>query len=87
MASYFPPDLAFLRQHAYDALEGVGDEIRGQWEQWNEEAGVFHLRRRLTTEEQAVIGDTKDIRGTQEAEKRQQAMYKVLPPEYRMFVD
>jgi hypothetical protein len=87
MASYFPPDLIFLRERAYNALESVGDASLGQWESWNEEAGVFHLRRRLTNDEQARVGDVEDIRGTKEAEQRQRAMYKILPPEYRIFVD
>lgn len=82
-AMYAPiqADLIFLRQCAYRALEGVGDATRGQWEQWNEGEGVFHLRRRLTEEEQAIIGEARDIRDTDEAEKRYRAIRMVLPPE------
>ena len=48
--------------HARMALEGVGDADRGEWKQVTNIA--VHLRRRLSEQEQAVIGDAKDIRGT-----------------------
>jgi hypothetical protein len=42
----------------------------------------FHLRRRLTPEEAAPIGEPVDVRGTWEAEKRLGRVRKWLPPGY-----
>ena len=50
------------------ALEGVGDEVSGQWEEYTGKA--FHIRRRLTVEEQEPIGPAVDVRGTAEARNR-----------------
>jgi hypothetical protein len=57
-----------LRRIALKALEGVGDEALGQWEEWTGKA--FHIRRRLSNEEQLLTGDAIDIRGTSEAIRR-----------------
>lgn len=56
-----------LRVEALNALEGVGDPHH-QWEQWTGRA--FHVRRRLTPEEQEFVGPAIDIRGTDEYARR-----------------
>jgi hypothetical protein len=66
-----------LRELALSALEGVGDEVAGQWEEFTGKA--FHIRRRLTLEEQMPIGPAVDVRGTQEALNRINAVRIVLP--------
>lgn len=66
-----------LREIALMALEGVGDEVAGQWEEYTGRA--FHIRRRLTNEEQEPIGPAVDIRGTQEAQNRINAIRIVRP--------
>lgn len=63
------------------ALHDVGDASRGQWEEWS--GTVYHVKRRLSSEEQAVVGEAKDIRGTQEAEERRQAMQCYVPSHVR----
>lgn len=59
----------------------MGDSALGQWEEWTGRA--YHVRRRLTAEEQALVGEALDIRGTPEQEKRYQAVRKYLPIQYR----
>lgn len=49
-------------------LEGVGSPDLGEWSEWTGVA--FHLRRRLTPDEQARVGDAVDLRGTAEARRR-----------------
>lgn len=66
-----------LRQIAIIALEGVGDEVSGQWEEYTGKA--FHVRRRLTSEEQKPIGPAVDVRGTTEAVNRLNAIRIVMP--------
>jgi hypothetical protein len=61
--------VARARGIALVALEGVGDESLGQWEEQGN-GGVYHIRRRLSVEEQKVIGDAIDIRGTPEERAR-----------------
>lgn len=58
-------------------MDGVGDEASGQWEEYTGKA--FHIRRRLTVEEQASIGEAIDIRGTKEAMNRINAVRIVVP--------
>jgi hypothetical protein len=58
-------------------LEGVGDEVAGQWEEYTGKA--FHVRRRLTLEEQDLIGPAVDVRGTPEALSRINAIMIVQP--------
>jgi len=70
-----------LRQCALTALDGVGDASKGQWEEWT--GNAFHIRRRLTDQEQARVGDTLDIRGTDEQEQRWLAVRPFLPAHYR----
>lgn len=66
-----------LRLIALKALEGVGDETGGQWEEYTRQA--FHLRRRLTVEEQERVGPALDIRGTEAAVNRVNAIRIVCP--------
>lgn len=48
-----------------------------QFEQWTGYA--FHIRRRLTFDEQKLIGDAIDCRGTEEGVRRFKAIKDVLP--------
>ena len=48
-------------------LQGVGDDRR-EWREWSGVA--YHLRRRLTDEEQVAIGEAIDLRGKPEARIR-----------------
>lgn len=70
------PNREKARAIAYAELEGVGDPALGQWE---EQHTSFHLRRRLSPAEEAVIGGVVDIRGTPEAWAR----FKTLPAKIR----
>ena len=49
-------------------LEGVGDESLGQWSERGRLA--FHLRRRLSREEEQLVGKPVDVRHTAEAWRR-----------------
>ena len=51
-----------------EILEGVGDESLGQWEE--EGRNAYHIRRRLSVEEQKGIGEACDLRGSSEAQER-----------------
>lgn len=55
----------YLRRAVRKALGGVGDPEAGEWEEFTGYA--FHLRRRLLAEEQLVVGEVVDVRGTPEA--------------------
>jgi hypothetical protein len=56
-----------LRRIALGQLSGVGDRRLGEWEeQWM----AYHVRRRLSAEEQQLVGDVVDIRRTPEAVER-----------------
>jgi hypothetical protein len=74
-------DKHWLRRCALDALKGVGDRECAQWEDWSGYA--YHVKRRLTPEEQEYVGEALDIRGTEEAIKRHAAVMRFLPPELR----
>jgi hypothetical protein len=65
-----------LRPKTYAALAGVGDSSK-EWQKWTGRA--FHLRRRLTREEQLLIGEAIDYRGTEEGLKRFEATKGLLP--------
>lgn len=71
----------FLERKARDALEGVGDASLGEWTEWTGVA--FHVRRRLTAKEQAIVGPVVDVRGTDEARRRMEAAWLDLPPVVR----
>lgn len=59
------------------ALQGVGDARLGEWAEPGE---VFHLRRRLTPAEAALVGPLRDIRGTDEEMRRMAALVVDLSP-------
>ena len=56
-----------LKLLARSALAGVGDESK-EWEEIGRTA--FHLRRRLTHDEQRTVGEAIDLRGTEEGMER-----------------
>jgi hypothetical protein len=64
-------------------LDGVGDATLGEWRQFS--GFAFHLRRRLTPEEESRVGPVVDVRRTREGVKRLDAMQKYLPKGYREF--
>lgn len=66
-----------LHTIANRALMGVGDSSRGEWTEWGKVA--FHLRRRLSLAEQSIIGRAVDIRGTEEAIGRWNAVKIAFP--------
>lgn len=53
---------------AREILEEFGDSALGEWVE--DRPRAYHLRRRLTTYEQWLVGDVADLRGTEEAIKR-----------------
>lgn len=71
----------FLRECALEELRGVGNAALGQWEEWSGRA--YHIRRRLSREEQKSVGDPLDIRNTPEALKRCAQVQQYLPLEWR----
>lgn len=60
-----------LRKIALLALAPVGDRSF-EWEE--ERPAAFHLRRRLTEDEQAAVGEAVDCRGTADALQRLELM-------------
>jgi hypothetical protein len=68
---------ATLRRFAFAALAGVGDAKLGEYEEYSGRA--FHLRRRLSLDEQAMVGEVVDVRGTPEAERRLRPVRHLLP--------
>lgn len=65
-----------LKRLAYRHLAGVGDMGR----EFHEFTGrAYHLRRRLTEQEQTVTGPAVDLRGTEEALSRLAAVKDMLP--------
>lgn len=75
------PDKNLLRRGALDALKKVGDATLGQWEEWSGTA--YHVRRRLSPEEQQNVGNVLDVRGTDEAIRRHAAVKMYLPREWQ----
>lgn len=71
-------NLAKRRELAEQALYGVGDASLGQWRDARGKA--YHIRRRMTEDEQAIAGSPNDIRNTVEAEGRARAVALHLPP-------
>lgn len=57
---------------ALEELAGVGDPTLGEWHELTKKA--YHIRRRLTPEEEAKVGPAIDIRGTEEAFGRARAV-------------
>jgi hypothetical protein len=62
------------------ALRGVGDARRGEWIERGR-GGVYHVRRRLSVEEQEPIGEARDIRGTGEERVRLTELFRAFSPE------
>lgn len=77
MAPGWPASQSFLREQVMEALAGVGDASKGEWQEWSGHA--YHLRRRLSADEQARIGDAVDVRGTPEEARRLNAARAYLP--------
>jgi hypothetical protein len=50
------------------AIDGVGSKLLGEWHEDSPRA--YHVRRRLTPDEQKLVGDVLDLRGTAEARDR-----------------
>lgn len=69
-------DEPILRALALAELAGVGDPATDRHE-WTGRA--YHVRRRLTAEEQAGIGPALDCRGTAEWSKRYYGAVRELP--------
>lgn len=65
-------------------LAGVGDADLGEWIELGGRA--VHVRRRLSAEEEALVGPVIDIRGTAEAAERLWKVAKLLPIRYREVV-
>lgn len=61
-----------LRKKALIALHGIGDLTAGEWEEWTGRA--YHVRRRLTPDEERMVGPAVDIRGTAEVLQRYRNM-------------
>lgn len=59
------------------ALHRVGAQHLGEWHDWTGRA--YHVRRRLHANEQAIVGDVKDIRRTDEAMERLAAIAQIIP--------
>jgi hypothetical protein len=73
------PNSRELRAMAYEMLEGYGDESLGEWTE--DRTKAFHLRRRLSAEEDKRVGPAIDCRTTDEAQQRYDAIKSVLPPQ------
>lgn len=59
-------------------MAGVGDKELGEFVEHGSN-GVIHKRRRLSDEEQKLVGPVVDIRGTPEAQARYAAVAMYLP--------
>jgi hypothetical protein len=71
-----------LRKLCLNALDGVGDASLGEW---NECGKAYHVRRRLSEAEEAVVGPAIDLRGTPEAYDRLIARMDDIPRPMRPF--
>jgi hypothetical protein len=67
------------------ALRGIGNRDLGQWEEWSGTA--YHVKRRLSDEEQEQVGEALDIRGTQAATARREAVQRYLPAQWRTWIE
>jgi hypothetical protein len=67
-----------LERSARKALKDVGDASLGEWTELNLPK-FLHIRRRLSLKEQSSIGPVVDIRGTQEAINRVNAIWLGIP--------
>ncbi len=66
-------------------MSGFGDSSSGEWIEARR--GAFHLRRRLSQEEQLRVGDAVDCRTSEEAAIRFGAMKDFLPTHMYALVD
>jgi hypothetical protein len=64
-------------------LSGIGEAAVGEW--WERGDVATHLRRRLTAQEAEPIGAVRDVRGTADARRRLDAMWRYLPEVARAF--
>jgi hypothetical protein len=62
---------------ARELLDGFGDAALGEWTEDRPKA--FHLRRRLSAEEEKRVGQAIDCRSTVEAQERYDAIKRFLP--------
>lgn len=56
------------QNHALTELDGLGDPAAGEWHEWS--GTTYHVRRRLSADEQRLVGPAVDIRHTLEASVR-----------------
>lgn len=70
------PREMLLRDIAMRHLAGVGNR-KHEWHEWSGYA--YHVRRRLTEEEQKAVGPVIDLRGTDEAKQRLEAIRHLIP--------
>ncbi len=75
-------DVERLKTIAIHVLEGVGDPEH-EWYEWTGRA--YHVRRRLTDEEQKLTGPAVDCRGTGEWSKRYYDIAHKLPEAGKRF--
>lgn len=75
-SSPFGPGTAWAM--AERELEALGDPALGEWREPGN-GGVVHIRRRLTDEEAARVGEVRDIRGTDEEARRFARLFKAAP--------
>ena len=68
-----------LEEMCREVLDGFGDAALGEWTEDRPKA--FHLRRRLSTEEEKRVGPAVDCRGGDEATLRFEKMKRILPPQ------
>lgn len=61
-------------------LEGVGDAQLGEWVERSRVA--VHIRRRLSAEEQLLVGAVVDLRATAEGRARYDAMRGLIPAHF-----
>jgi hypothetical protein len=67
----------FARKLALKALDSVGSVELGQWEERGRVA--YHVRRRLSQDEAAIVGEVRDLRRTIEGAMRFEAIKAQLP--------
>ena len=61
-------------------LRGVGDASLGEWVELPARRGTrdfVHVRRRLSKREALIVGDVRDIRGTEGAERRRDRIQRI----------
>lgn len=77
-------DVVKAKVLALQALEGVGDKALGQWIE-SSRSKIVHVRRRISVDEESVIGPAIDIRGSKEESDRFWALFKDAPHLAGMF--